>query len=220
MHRFKGRGKEIIRRHRHYWAQPTFYTAALLSAVLFALSIVANTYAGVYATEQASNSVTDIILSNTPVFDIDGFFVYGVFFLIGFIFLLLLAHPKRIPFTLHSLTLFYVIRAGFVSLTHLGPYPLHATLDFTNRFVLLLFGGNDLFFSGHVGAPFLMALLFWKEKLLRYIFLAWSVFFAVVVLLGHIHYSIDVASAFFISFCIYHLALWLFPRERELFVSK
>jgi len=52
---------------------------------------------------------------------------------------------------------------------------------------------------------------------LRNIFLAISVFFGIVVLLGHIHYTIDVAAAFFIVYAIYHLALKLFPREYAMF---
>ncbi len=37
-------------------------------------------------------------------------------------------------------------------------------------------------------------------------FLDFSIVFAVVVLLGHLHYSIDVASAYFITFSIFSLA--------------
>ena len=62
-----------------------------------------------------------------------------------------------------------------------------------------------------------MALVYWQRTWLRYIFLAWSVAFAITVLLGHIHYSIDVASAYFITYTIYQLAIWAFPREYALF---
>ena len=47
--------------------------------------------------------------------------------------------------------------------------------------------------------------------MLRYLFLAWSVFFGIVVLLGHLHYTIDVLSAFFITYGIVDIAKWLFP---------
>ena len=189
-----------------------------IALVLCALSITINYLAGVYATTSASNYVEDIILSNTPVFDVDLFFVYGAVALIIFSTLLLLAHPKRIPFTLHALTLFYLIRAAFVSMTHLGPFPDQVALD-AGALAAKFFGGADLFFSGHTGAPFILALIFWHEKRLRYIFLATSVFFGIIVLLGHYHYTIDVASAFFITYGIYHLALWLFPKDRALFLS-
>jgi hypothetical protein len=48
--------------------------------------------------------------------------------------------------------------------------------------------GGDLFFSGHTGLPFLMALLFWENLRLRVLFIASSVFFGIIVLMGHILY--------------------------------
>ncbi len=211
--------REIIRRYKVYGALQHFRIAALISLVLFFASVVANFYAGIYATNRASNYVEDIVLSNTPVVNVDFLFVYGTLLLIVAAVLLCAVHPKRIPFVLHALTLFYFIRATFVSLTHLGPFPDHALLvDGPNLFAKM-FSGADLFFSGHTGVPFLLALIFWQEEHLRYLFLAWSGFFAVIVLLGHLHYSIDVLAAFFITFTIYQIALWLFPRDRALFLS-
>lgn len=210
----------LINRHKEHWTRRPSLRSSITALVVFATSVLCNTYAGVYATQNASNPVTDLVLSNIPVFNVDGLFVYGVFALILFIAALLLAKPQRIPLVLYSLSLFYFIRALFVTLTHLGAYPEQVALDFTNRFILLMFGGNDLFFSGHTGAPFLMALLFWRDKVLRYIFLAWSAFFGVIVLLGHLHYSIDVFAAFFITFGICHLSLWLFAKDYQDFLKS
>jgi membrane-associated phospholipid phosphatase len=61
-----------------------------------------------------------------------------------------------------------------------------------------------------------MALIYWDDKPKRYLFLAWSVVFGATVLLGHLHYTIDVFAAFFITYGIYHLARWLFPRDYDL----
>lgn len=209
---------EILRRHRVHWVQKSFQLSAGISILLYFLSVLVQVYAINYATESASNPVTDIILSNTPVFDVTWLFVYGMFALIGLIALLCITHPKRIPFTLYSLTLFTLIRSAFVSLTHLSPFPVQTAIDFGSTITRMFFGG-DLFFSGHTGAPFLMALLFWREKGLRYLFLIWSVFFATIVLLGHLHYSIDVLSAYFITYTIYCIAEWAFPKARALFES-
>lgn len=62
-----------------------------------------------------------------------------------------------------------------------------------------------------------MALVFWNDKLLRYAFLAWSAYMSVVVLLGHYHYSIDVASAYFITYTVYVLCERFFPKAFAIF---
>lgn len=206
----------IKERYKLHSADPFFRYSASLAIVAFLASTIVNYYAGTYATREASNFVTDIVLSNTPVFDVDGVFVYGSLFLIVFIMFLLFTHPKRIPFALHTLTLFILIRAVFISLTHLGPFPSQLPLDLGRVASKFIFGG-DLFFSGHTGIPFLMALVFWKEQPLRYMFIAWSIGFGTVALLGHLHYSIDVLSAFFITYTIFHIAEMVFKKERALF---
>ncbi len=169
-----------------------------------------------FANEAASSPVGDVILSNTPVFDVGIFFVYGMFLLVAFIAALCLSHPNRTAFILHSLTIFVLIRSAFVSLTHVGAFDTQLVSEFGPAITRMFFGA-DHFFSGHTGAPFLMALIFWQTPVLRYIFLAWSVFFGAVVLLGHLHYSIDVLAAFFITYGIYHMARWLLPRDWALF---
>lgn len=209
----------VWRRHRESWFDRHFRFSAPLSLAFFLGAVfVVQPFAVRFATSRASNAVEDIILSNIPIFDVGVFFVYGMFLLVAVITVLLLMHPKRLPFVLHALTLFIVIRAAFVSMTHIGPYPIAGVYDFGETITKIFFGG-DLFFSGHVGAPFLMALAFWHLPRLRYLFLAWSLFFAAVVLLGHVHYTIDVFAAFFITYGIFQLALWLFPKEYTLFRS-
>lgn len=210
---------EIARRYRFVYSYEQYLSSLFLSVVLFIASVGVNTWAGVYATLSASNPVTDLILSNIPVYDVDIPFVYGSVFFIFFVLVLGLSNPKYFPFTFSSLALFYLIRAVFVTLTHLAPFPIHTELDFQSKFILLFWGGGDEFFSGHTGAPFLLALMFWHREYLRYIFLACSIFFAVIVLLGHIHYSIDVISAFFITYGIYQIAKWLFPKQHLIFMS-
>ena len=123
------------------------------------------------------------------------------------------------PFVFYGLALFYGIRSGFTSLTHIAPFYPHISDDFGATINKAFFGG-DRFFSAHTGMPFMGALAFWREKPARYFFLAASLYFAVIVLLGHLHYSIDVLSAFFITYAIYHIAIWLFPTEYARFMSR
>jgi hypothetical protein len=57
-------------------------------------------------------------------------------------------------------------------------------------------------------------LVFWKHYHLRIFFIALSFFFGAIVLMGHLHYSIDVVGAFFITYTVYHIARVLFGRSK------
>lgn len=194
-----------------------FLVALLFSFVILLASLFISYYAGIYATEKASSPVTDIILSNTRVYDVDSIFVYGAILFWVFVSFICFRDPQKLIFTLKSIALFVIIRSIFISLTHIAPFPTHVTPN--SAFLSYFTFGGDLFFSGHTGLPFLMALVFWRDKVLRYLFIACSIIFGVVVLLGHLHYTIDVASAFFITYTIYHLAQKFFKKDYELFHS-
>lgn len=211
--------KKIIDRHRFFWAQNEFVRNSLFGILFLVISLVANYFANVYTVSRAGNYVADIILDNLPVVNVGFFFYEGFSFFWIFVILLLLHEPRRIPFVAKSIALFILIRSGFIMLTHLGAPPQHSVLDPEDifRFTTL---GNDMFFSSHAGLPFLMALSFWESKKLRMFFIFASVFFAIVVLLGHLHYSIDVFAAFFITYTISHLARKLFAKDYRLFSEK
>lgn len=209
-------------RYRESWTDRNFRVSAPAGLGLFFISVVTSFYAIAYATERASNSVTDIILSNTPAYDVDRIMVVGTLLLIGVITFLLLNHPRRLPFGLLVLALFFFIRSAFTIATHIASFPIpeQNVANFSYDIGRFLFGfGGDLFFSAHTAVPFLMALMLWPNRALRYLFLAWSAFFGAVVLLGHLHYTIDVLAACFITYGIFHLALWLFPTEWALFTN-
>lgn len=210
--------EKLIKNYSFHFRDREFLIAFLVSLGMLASAIYINFYAGMYATESASNSVTDIILSNIRTFDVDGMFVYGPVFFWVFIGVIVLRNPQKIPFTLKTIALFVIIRSIFISLTHLGPFPTQGIITAQN--LLSKFAtGKDLFFSGHTGLPFLMALVFWDDLYTRIICILAALFFGTIVLLGHFHYSIDVLSAFFITYTIFHLATIFFERDRQLFNS-
>jgi len=179
-------------------------------------SLFVNFYSGVYANERASNFVTDVVLSNTRVYDLDNVFVYGSWFLVLVIAALCFLRPQRLPFVLKSIALFVFTRSFFLTLTHLAPFPNQIVIDPTSFLRYFVFGA-DLFFSGHTGLPFLMALIFWKDIYLRVFFILLSITFGVVVLLAHLHYSIDVLSAFFITYSIFCINKVFFKKDLQIF---
>jgi len=209
--------------YKKYFTDKNFLISFLGGLVLLGISLVVQFFASNYATRLASDSVTDIVLSNTRVYDVEEIFVWGAVLLTFITVFVGLRKLNYAPFILKSIAIFTLIRSIFVSLTHINPFPTRAIINsafFNKEAFSGIFTGNDLFFSGHVGMPFLFALIFWDNKKLRYIFLSFSVLFGVVVLLGHIHYSIDVLSAFFITYSIFHICRFLFKKDWELFLKN
>lgn len=193
-----------------------YYASLLESILLFIISIYITHLASRYAEIKASNYVEDIILSNTRVYNFEFIFVEGAIMLSLFVGVLGFRFRKAAPFLLKTVSLFIMIRAMFVSLTHIGPYPLKLELE--SGLLGFITQGNDLFFSGHTGLPFLIALIFWDHIYLRILFLSSSVVFGVIVLLSHLHYTIDVFAAFFITYSIYHMARKFFHKDYDFFV--
>jgi hypothetical protein len=142
--------------------------------------------------------------------------VEGFLMFIALAIIFLLKEPQKIPFAVKTIAIFILIRSAFIILTHLAVPPNHSFID-PGRFIQNISSGNDLFFSSHTGFPYLLALFFWEKKYLKYFFILCSIFFGFIVLLGHLHYSIDVFAAFFITHSIFYLAQKFFPQDYHLF---
>ena len=207
--------KKIIARHKFFWKTREFRRAVFSGVIFLAISLIVNHFANLYANMRAGKYVSDIILDNLPVMDVDDILNYGVEFFFLFVMYFLVIEPRRVSFVFKSLALFLLIRSAFIILTHLGPSPIITPIN-PNDLLSDLITGNDFFFSGHTGAPFLIALIFWEDKFIRYVSIAMSIIFGAAVLLGHLHYSIDVFAAFFITYSIYHIAIKFFPKDYKL----
>lgn len=202
----------ILREHRAIWRQKSFLMSFVIGCLFLFLSLYLNYEAGLFADAHKSLPVTDLILSNIGPLNVDFWYIQGFALFLLFLLGVAVTHPKHVPFGLKSLALLILIRSFFISLTHIAPFPIQQ--PFVQSDIAHLFNFNaDLFFSGHTATPYLMSLLFWSSRKLRFIFLGLSVFFGAVVLLGHYHYSIDVFAAFFITHSVFHLACLFFPKD-------
>ena len=212
-----------MKSYKIHFSDKAFILSFLSGAVLLALSMVAQFYSSIYATKVSSSHVTDIVLSNIKAQDLDGTFIYGTVILFFVALFVGLSKPNYLPFMMKSVAIFTIIRSVFVSLTHIGPFLSRIELNsaiFTDHVWSTIFTGNDLFFSGHTGLPFLLALMFWHNKKLRFLFLGFSLMFAIVVLLAHLHYSIDVLAAYFITYTIFIMCKYFFEKDWQLFLKK
>ena len=190
----------MLRQYEQLWNDKQWRLAVLSGLVLLLLSFATSIFSNNYASLVAGQAVGDLLLDRLPLMDVTVLHVYAATtFWLGML-VVCLANPAYLPFALKTTAVFLLVRAVFVALTHLGaPNNL---LEVPDNLTSLYIAKGDLFFSGHVGGPFLFALIFWEKTAIRFICLVASIFFAVIVLLGGIHYSIDVFAAYFISHSI------------------
>ena len=207
--------KSLINRHKLIWADKSFAISSFIAFMAFSASLFINYGSLLFSAEKVGNATTDFLLDNLPIINTDIIFSEGALLFVIFVAILLILQPKTIPFILKSVALFICIRSIFVIMTHLAPPLGHITTDLGN--LGYISSGADLFFSGHTGLPFLMALMFWENKYLKRIFLFCSIVAAGAVILGHLHYTIDVFSAFFITYGIYRIAQITFRKDYKIF---
>ena len=184
--------------HKNFWTRIKFYNF-LNSLLFFIIAIILKGYSDNYVDNSVSTPVGDIILDNIPTMNVDEIVIQATLIFMIFILVLGILKPKYLSFGLKTLGLFIIIRAFFVGLTHLGVNFHQVVMDANtigyNIYNFLFSSKSDFFFSGHTGIPFLFALIFYKEKKLRYFLFSCSAFFGIIMLLGHLHYSIDVFAA-------------------------
>ncbi len=205
-----------------------FFTPARLRSlgvaiILFALAVVFQYYASAYSSRVPSNSVPDLLLGLLPVVNTNFLIVEGALTAIaGTLILLFFFRLEYLIFTLKAMAIFIATRAVFVSVTHIGIYPGQIGPDPTGPFDRLYIGlglEGGYFFSGHTGSTFLMALIFWNERILRYVYLTACVALAFGVLLAHVHYSIDVLAAPYMAYGIFTMSKYFFKEDYDLILS-
>jgi len=211
--------RKLFPAHSGFWNEEK-RRSLYLGLLLLALALIIQVEAGHYSARRAvsANFAGDIFLDNLPFVDLNFVIVQGALAATIAGIVLFAVQPRYLLFGIKAVSLFVIVRSFFVDLTHIGIYPGNG-FDVegigAGLYNAVNFNGN-FFFSGHTGMPFLLALIFWREKFWRYFFLGVSIVFGASVLLAHVHYSIDVFAAPFITYSIFRIAEKLFPRDYAL----
>ena len=189
-----------------------------ISTIIFIIATSINYVSGTYVSVAHTAHVPDLILDHIGPVNVGFFYVYGYIILFSALFI----YPgffqiRTFHVVITQFSLLIVLRAAFVALTHLGTPPDAIPVSFPWIFRGLHFE-NDLFFSGHTAIPFLGFLLF--KGPIRYFFLGGSILMGVVVLLMHVHYSIDVLAAFFMTYCSYKIGNFLINKAEPLIIKR
>ena len=183
----------------------------VLAGVLTAIALSTDYYCGAYVTVTKGAKVPDLILDQFQAVDLSFLFVYGYMVLLMIMFLYPTFFRVR---TLHVVAIQFsvllMLRSVFMIFTHLETPAGSVAVGFPGVFQHLYFE-NDMFFSGHTAMPFLGFYLF-RHSPLRYVFLVGATVMGIVVLAMHLHYSIDVFGAFFMTYCSYRMGRRLLQR--------
>jgi hypothetical protein len=151
--------------------------------------------------------ISDFILAHIPAHNTS----VAVFFLIWSCCLLLIYRIYRDPMMLLVMLWAYdgvtLLRMACISLISLNPPPGLIPLadPITNQFYGHVYITHDLFFSGHTTTVFLVFLCL-KKKADRIYALFASVILGILLLVQHVHYTIDVLAAPLFTFLVYRLA--------------
>lgn len=219
--------KEYFLKISHHWRilfkDRTYVVSLVTGMLVFVGGFFVNYYVSLYHDNFVYASVGDVILNRLPTYNLEFLFIDGFYFLIVLLFVYpTFVRPELGPFMLKTFGLLLLLRSGFIMLTHVGPpegfFYAGAEDVFGGPLKKFIFR-NDLFFSGHTAIPFLGFLLLRGERF-RWFFFASSLVMGATVLLMHVHYSIDVFSAFFIAHGIYVLSDRIFNDLNVRFARK
>lgn len=176
-----------------------------LAAVLFTLTnflLFVEKRKGIKFSDPILNLFNPIDLTWLTFILIYGALILAIFYLIE--------HPDYLLTAVQTYTIMVVFRIGAMFLLPLdAPEKL---IPLADPFVEFFGGGstlkNDLFFSGHTATLFILFLTA-HNKIIKRIFLLATILVAFALIFQHVHYSIDVFIAPFVSFASFKLALYI-----------
>lgn len=120
----------------------------------------------------------------------------------------LIKNPRQLLFAVQLYTLMVTVRIVAMYLLPLEPPAEMISLN--DPFIEFFGTGQtltkDLFFSGHTATLFILFLVS-ERKIIKDVFLICTIVVAISVLLQHVHYTIDVFAAVFITYGCYKLLL-------------
>ncbi len=188
------------------WAKPAFRQKTIVGSAL--LLCILTSFPKFFAFIELRSGIVlnDWVLARIPAIDLS----IPIFVIIWSTALLLIYHLLKSPLLflqfLLSFLLLCISRIISISVFPLDP-PI-GLIELKDPISSIFYGGTnvfikkDLFYSGHTATQFLMflTLIGKKEKIITGIT---TLFISILVLIQHIHYTIDVIAAYFFTYAIY-----------------
>lgn len=188
------------------WKNPSFKKKTIIySSLLVAILVILPFF---FSAIEKRNGIqlNDPILQLIPAVDVSLATFLVIWSMTIFLWVRMLQNPSLFLVTLCSMVLLFLSRLVSISLLPLDP-PV-GLIPLKDPIVNLFYGGTnvfitkDLFYSGHTSTQFLFFLCLHKQRD-KLIALAASLVVATLVLVQHVHYTIDVVFAFVFTWPIY-----------------
>lgn len=201
----KGR-RAIAMAWSELWKNPAFKRKTLVYSSLLVAILVILPFFFSAIEKRDGIQLNDPILQLIPAVDVSLATFLVIWSMTIFLWVRMLQNPSLFLVTLCSMVLLFLSRLISISLLPLDP-PV-GLIPLKDPIVNLFYGGTDvfitkdLFYSGHTSTQFLFFLCLHKRRD-KLIALAASVAVAALVLVQHVHYTIDVVFAFVFTWPIY-----------------
>ena len=208
----KAANQVTARAWKNAWSNRSYRLKTIIGTVLF-LSILASLPFFFSIIELRHGSLlNDRLLHILPAIDVS----VPTFIIIWAMVILLLYRCTQDP-SLFLLFLWSFIILSLSRMLTISLFPLEppvGLIPLKDPISSIFYGGTevfikkDLFYSGHTSIQFLIFLSL-KKKLDKIISLLATAFIGTLVLIQHVHYTIDVAAAIIFTYFIYRFGKWV-----------
>jgi hypothetical protein len=203
---------DLVTRWRMAWKVPGFSSRLLMALLVFIVILFAFPYFFGFIESRRGYQISDPVLEAIPAIDFSPI-TFAIIWLVSlWFFIRMIQQPAIALKGIIGINLIFLTRMVTILLLPLEPPPgLVELKDPISNFFYgeeHAFITRDLFFSGHTSTQIMIGLILpgRKEKLLAFL---GATTVAILVLIQHIHYTIDVVGAVFFTWLLYKLACWL-----------
>lgn len=201
-------GTRLAESWKMAWHIPAFRVKTIFGTILLIAILMAFPYFFAFIEQKNGMQLNDRLLELIPPVDVSIFMFIIIWSMTAFIWLRCYQSPSLFLVVLYSFIFLCLSRMISISIFPLNP-PI-GLIPLKDPLIGVFYGGTevfitkDLFYSGHTSTQFLLFLCLQKkgDKLLA---LLATVTVAILVLIQHVHYTIDVLAAFIITYIIYFL---------------
>jgi membrane-associated phospholipid phosphatase len=188
------------------WQLKRFRYKTIIALLLVAIILIMLPTFFAFIEKRDGMVLQDYVLDAIPAMDVSIPTFTIIWSVVLLVFYRIYQNPRLFLLVAYSFILMCVLRMLTISLLPLNPPP--GLIVLKDPIANIAYGGNgifitkDLFYSGHTGNMFLFFLCL-QHKWDKIIALTASFLVGILVMVQHIHYSIDVIAAFLFTFFIY-----------------